>query len=284
MLLFLAVLQLEVMILPALATMPVPDDRLTAGLIAQGAMLLVAALVAGWALLRWADHQPMRALGFGLSRRIPRELGLGLLIGTTALIGPVLALTAFGAFDYRAEPGTVAGWTAVAGSSLLWLLIPAAAEEAVFRGYPFRALLRGAGPVAAIGITSAVFALVHGHNPNVAPIGLVNIGLAGVMLGVAVYRTGSLWFATALHLGWNWAIAGLLDLPVSGLDPFDPPLYDVAAEGPAWLTGGPFGPEGGFVATLALALVMVWIWLFTRHGQPLAGRAERGGVEGVHDR
>jgi biotin transport system substrate-specific component len=36
----------------------------------------------------------------------------------------------------------------------------------------------------------------------------------------AYLRTLSLWFATALHIGWNWATASLFDLPVSGITDF----------------------------------------------------------------
>jgi uncharacterized protein len=43
----------------------------------------------------------------------------------------------------------------------------------------------------------------------VAPLGLANIFLAGVMLAVAYLRTRSLWFATGVHLGWNWTMATL---------------------------------------------------------------------------
>jgi membrane protease YdiL (CAAX protease family) len=223
-LLFLAVLQTLVLVLPALATVPVPDAGVSAGLVAQATLLLVAALVAGWILLRWVDGRSIAAL--------------------------------------------------------LWLAVPAAAEEAVFRGYPFRALLEGTGPAVAIGVTSVLFALVHGSNPNVAPIGLVNIALAGAMLGVAAWRTGSLWLATGLHLGWNWAIAGLLDLPVSGLDAFDPPLYDAVADGPEWVTGGAFGPEGGIAATLAVGLALVTTWRITGPGRLLGAPVDGRGSEG----
>jgi hypothetical protein len=54
---------------------------------------------------------------------------------------------------------------------------------------------------------------------------------------------------------------------VSGV-PFDIPLLDYRAGGPAWLTGGAFGPEGGLAATVALTMA---IWITARWV-----RAERG--------
>jgi hypothetical protein len=39
--------------------------------------------------------------------------------------------------------------------------------------------------------------------------------------------------------------------PVSGL-PFEIPWIEFNPGAPAWITGGPFGPEGGLLATVAL--------------------------------
>jgi uncharacterized protein len=95
--------------------------------------------------------------------------------------------------------------------------------------------------------------IAHGANPEVTWVGLANIFLAGVLLAMAYLRTRSLWFASALHLGWNWSMAALFALPVSGLDLFLPPGYRAQVGGPDWWSGGAFGPEGGLVATIALA-------------------------------
>ena len=56
-----------------------------------------------------------------------------------------------------------------------------------------------------------------------------------------------MWTAFGAHLGWNATLAALA-APVSGL-PFDIPYIDYRMGGPAWLTGGAFGPEGGLLAT-----------------------------------
>jgi uncharacterized protein len=74
---------------------------------------------------------------------------------------------------------------------------------------------------------------------------------------VAYLRTLSLWFATAVHLGWNWAMATLFDLPVSGIRAFDTPLYEPVVGGPVWWSGGAFGPEGGLVGTLGFGCALV---------------------------
>jgi hypothetical protein len=107
---------------------------------------------------------------------------------------------------------------------------------------------------AVVGI-SVLFALAHVPNPNATPLGLGNIALAGVFLGLAFYAPGGIWTAFGAHLGWNSLLA-CLDTPVSGV-PFDIPLLDYNAGNPAWLTGGTFGPEGGLAATIALTLAII---------------------------
>ena len=230
------------------------DPRLAA--VVEGFITLAAALGAGWVMLLVVERKAPGALGFALSRGVPAELGRGLAIGTVMLAAVAAALMAGGLLRYRDEPGSVAGIVTTWVADLGTLALPAAAEEALFRGYGMQVLVNGLGAGPAIVATSLAFAAAHVGNPAVGSLALGNIFLAGVLLGAAYLRTGSLWFASALHLGWNWAMASLADLPVSGLTFLDTPVYDAVERGPAWLTGGAFGPEGGLIGTVAFLLGM----------------------------
>lgn len=272
--LFVALLWLEVVLFPFIAAMELPEDRLSPGLVAQSGLMLMAALLAAWVMLRWVDRRPVRGLGFPLKVSGLRELGLGLVIGTVALAAVVALGSLAGWYGYTAEPGSALGWVRTSGVALMALVIPAAWEEALLRGYPFRALREGAGATVAVVVTSAVFAAMHGGNPGTSVLAFANLFLAGVLLAVAVLRTGTLWLATGVHLGWNWIMSGPLDLPVSGLQGLDVPLYDAVVTGPAWVTGGGFGPEGGVVGTLGACLGLVLVLWTTRPGGIRTG-AER---------
>jgi membrane protease YdiL (CAAX protease family) len=246
-----------------LAAVLVPAPRSAIGaLVWQGAIMLGAALAAGFGLLRFVDRRPASALGFAWTGRTSRELAAGFAIGIAAAALAVLPAVLTGAVRYTPTAGSATGFVVAMGLGLAVLALPAAAEEALFRGYAFQALVAGVGPVVATVVFSISFAAAHGSNPAVSGMALVNIFFAGVALSVAYLRTGSLWFATAVHLGWNWAVALPLDLPVSGLNVFDAPLYEPVAAGPTWFTGGAFGPEGGLMGTLgfALAVGMIWRW------------------------
>lgn len=239
-----------------------PVARLGAGrgigaLLLQWLPALVAALAAGWILLATVDRRPPGALGFAWTGSTPRELGSGLAIGALSL-GIVTALLILaGWVRYQPQDGSAGEYLAALGGGLAFFLVAAAAEEAIFRGYPFQVLVQGIGAVPATLLVSLAFAAAHAGNPNVDALALLNIFLAGLLLSAAYLRTRSLWFATAVHLGWNWSMASLFDLPVSGLMELNTPLYEPAITGPVWMTGGAFGPEGGLGGSLALILAFL---------------------------
>ncbi|HEX2187483.1 MAG TPA: CPBP family intramembrane glutamic endopeptidase, partial [Longimicrobiaceae bacterium] len=225
---------------------------------ASTAAVLLASLAAGWVMMRWVERRPFGAMGFPLGRAAAGESVTGTLVGAVFLGVTVLLIAATGGARWGPDSGTVAGYLEFAAGTLAFFAVAAAVEEVVFRGYPFQVLEREMGPWVAVLATSLVFAAAHGSNPNVRPLGLANIFLAGVMLAAAYLRTRSLWFATAVHLGWNWTMATLLDLPVSGLE-IDTPLYTGVETGPDWWTGGAFGPEAGLAATLVLLAGTAWL-------------------------
>jgi hypothetical protein len=241
-----------------------PGESLGA-IFTSSAIMLVAALVAGMALIRALDHRSPGALGTALTERTGRELGVGLAIGAGALAVAVLLSLPAG-LGYRAQEGSLAGWLGMAVLTLAGFGVAAFAEEALFRGYPFQVLVRGIGAGAATVLLSALFAWAHAGNPEVGAVALVNIFLAGVLLSVAYLRTASLWFATAVHLGWNWTMATLFDLPVSGIALVDVPLYEPIQGGAGWFTGGAFGPEGGVVGTVGFAVALLAVLRWPRHG------------------
>jgi hypothetical protein len=194
------------------------------------------------ATLRWA---PARA---GV-RGMLRGLGLGALAAVVALTTAVVARTAY----WSRDAGGVSDYVVEVLKTTLALAPAAFSEELMFRGLPLVLLAAVTSRGTALVVVSALtFAAFHWLNPDVTPLALGNIALAGLFLGVAFYAPGGLWTAFGAHLGWNATLAAL-DAPVSGL-PFRIPLLDYHAGEPSWLSGGRFGPEGGLVSTAALLL------------------------------
>lgn len=83
-------------------------------------------------------------------------------------------------------------------------------EEIIFRGFLFRPLERSLGGIAAIGITSAVFAAPHGAQYGWAWQILLLLFAAGAAFGFVRWKSGSLWPAIAMHVGYNGLQVGVL--------------------------------------------------------------------------
>jgi membrane protease YdiL (CAAX protease family) len=232
---------------------------LPSGMLGQGITLLGASLLAGWAVLA-LDGLPAGALGFPLRREALSETllgtGLGCVVGGVA----VVPMAALGVVRWSREDGTLASFFTAGVLSLALFGLLAAAEEAVLRGYPLQAISDSLGPLLAVLLTSVAFGLLHLANPEVGWPGILNTSLAGAFLGALYLRTGSLWWASGAHLGWNWMHGFLLDLPVSGLDVADQPFLASRSSGPDLLSGGAFGPEGSLLATAVLLGVTAWVW------------------------
>jgi membrane protease YdiL (CAAX protease family) len=203
----------------------------------------------------------MRALGLTLGdlRYAVAHRGAWFLIGGLAggLAGGVtLAIAALaGGAEWTPDQGTALDYLRAVGTTVLVLAPAALSEEAIFRGVPLVLLASALGRGTAVVLLAIAFALAHFANPNVTMLGIGNIALAGIFLGLAFYAPGGIWTASGVHLGWNSVLAAL-DTPVSGV-PFRIPYLDYEPGDPAWLTGGAFGPEGGLSCTLALTIAVL---------------------------
>ena len=162
-------------------------------------------------------------------------------------------------------PGWLAFVPADAGSSLgaaeasLAVLIPAALWEELFvRGYAYAVVRERMGPLAAIGITSAVFGVMHYLNQGASVQAVLIVCLAGLFLGAVRESTRSLYAAWAAHLAWNVVLVVFLHATVSGIT-MPSPDYRMVDSGPDWATGGAWGPEGGVFAAAGLALATWYV-------------------------
>ncbi len=233
---------------------------------------LAGAFLANWVLVRGVEGLRLEALGLPRGGEAARSFGWGAAAGGAIIAAVLLVQLGAGWLTWARE--AEAGSPLAAAATLAAILFGAAlAEELLVRGYPLQVLAERFGGAIAIGATAVVFSALHGMNPNAAVLPLINIGLAGVLLGVAYWRTYSLWFATGVHFGWNWTMA-LSDLSVSGLQ-LGVPGYEPRLSGPELWTGGEFGPEGGLLVTLASLAAIAWLWRTRRLSRSLAVRSAR---------
>ena len=147
-------------------------------------------------------------------------------------------------------------------------ILGAAGEEVLYRGLILILVTRLLGLRTAMVISALAFAAGHGANPGASAVWMVRLAAAGVLLAYSVFRSGTVWWATGYHAGWNFASAPLFGAVGSGFVD-QGSVFTFHSWGSALITGGPVGPEGSifaFVAVLAgTGFLMVTV---PRHAQP----------------
>jgi membrane protease YdiL (CAAX protease family) len=233
-----------------------------------------ATLASVYACRRLLDRRSLASLG--LERPEPRPTAspwLGLALGGAAALAPMLALLALGAYRVTAVNLTFAPLLLLA-----ILTVGAFGEELQFRGYLLKNMVEAGHPWVGLAVVSVLFTLAHARNPGFwsTPLNGVNILCAAIALGVAYLLSGNLWFATALHLGWNAVQGVVFGQPVSGIPGLG--LLKVASTGAmddAW-TGGSFGLEGSLLALAPLLLLLAVLTALLLRRRKAAGRAGAG--------
>ncbi|HEX6083468.1 MAG TPA: CPBP family intramembrane glutamic endopeptidase [Thermoanaerobaculia bacterium] len=214
----------------------------------QWAGLISVVLATSVTMLLWDRGQ--ESIGFFVRPRLAiPELLLGSLWG--ALLIAACATMVVLSTDIRHERG--GGFPLF---DLLVVYVPAAIhEELLFRGYAFQKLHRWNRPVALI-VVALLFAWLHYGNAAVSWVGLANIFLGGILLGLAYEKYGRLWFPIGLHLAWNVVSGPILGHEVSGYESMAT-VFVERGDGSLLLTGGDFGIEGSIWMTLTEAAAIL---------------------------
>lgn len=222
----------------------------------SSAVMLIAVLGATLALLK-IEKRPWRSVGLALKGHV-KDLAYGKLFafgfylvgfGISLLLGVI----------------HVVGWHLDVQSLILsWILflLVALTEEIMMRGYVLGKLLdEGMDRFWALLTSSVLFSAMHIFNDNVSLFPMINLVLAGLLLGASYIYTRNLWFPISLHLFWNWIQGPLLGYHVSGND-FCDSLLQLELPEKNLLNGGDFGFEGSVICTvlmlLAIAVIIYW--------------------------
>lgn len=126
-------------------------------------------------------------------------------------------------------------------------------EEILVRGIIFRIVEEKLGSYISLTISSVLFGVFHLANPHGTIISGICITTAGFMLGAAFIYSRNLWFPIALHFAWNFTQSGIFGAITSGNEKTSS-LLEAKIQGPEFITGGEFGPEGSIQAIVFCAL------------------------------
>lgn len=220
----------------------------------EGSMLL-AVLTAAVILLR-LERRPFADLGLSVKGHA-KGLWYGFLMafllyfvgfGLSLLMGEV-EVTGF-----QFKPLDLLG-------SFLFFLLVALFEEILMRGYILGRLLHTRlNKFLSLFISAALFALLHIFNPEIDFLPMVNLVLAGLLLGASYLYTRNLCFPISLHLFWNWIQGPILGYQVSGNN-FMSTMLKLEMPEENVLNGGAFGFEGSLICTVLMivfTILIVW--------------------------
>lgn len=217
--------------------------------------MLLAVLIPAIIFL-YFERRPFSDLGLVFKGHV-KDLGYGALMAFVLfLVGFVLSL-ALGVVDVTSFHFD---WMPLIGSFLFFILV-ALAEEIMMRGYILGHLLHTKlNKFLSLFISSLLFAAMHLLNPNVAFLPMLNLVLAGMLLGASYLYTRNLCFPIGLHLFWNWIQGPVLGYQVSG-NTFGTSLFKLQLSDDTLLNGGAFGFEGSLICTvLMIVFTILIIW------------------------
>jgi membrane protease YdiL (CAAX protease family) len=141
------------------------------------------------------------------------------------------------------------------------LLILVIIEELVFRGVAFQILIDRLGERSSLVISSVIFAGVHFVNPAISYLGMLNLFLAGLLMGLMYIKSRSLYPMIIFHFAWNFALAYIISSPVSGRNFSGSADFAVnhTSTIQTLLLGGAFGLEEALLTTFLLIIMMALV-------------------------
>jgi membrane protease YdiL (CAAX protease family) len=236
--------------------------------IAVEGIFATAAVIAVLVMQHLPNALPLSSHGFTF-RGIVIQTAIGAAIGLALMSAIVNTLQLSG--HYVADRENIA-FAPIPGLALFFLV--AVFEETVFRGFIFATLEHKWGSFVALTTTCLLFGLAHLVDavPGISFAQHLRaslfIGLeAGLLLNASFMLTRSLWLGIGIHWAWNFFEGPFYGTNVSGL--VEPaPLYQSHTIGPAFITGGAFGPENGIVCLIIATIAgLVMLRLAIRAGR-----------------
>ena len=133
-------------------------------------------------------------------------------------------------------------------------------EEVLVRGIIFRIMEEKLGSYVSLTISSLLFGVLHLANPHSTLISSICITTAGFLMGAAFIYSRNLWMPIALHFAWNFTQSGIFGAITSGNEKTKS-LLEAKIQGPEFITGGAFGPEGSIqtIAFCAIGTIIILI-------------------------
>jgi membrane protease YdiL (CAAX protease family) len=224
---------------------------------------------------RYLERRSLADIGVRL-KHMPRDAGWGMLVSAGVMSLTVLLLARIGAYQF-------VGFCSPADSAALITSIIASIsapinEEIFFRGTLFRHLERYAGSWPALLISGLIFGFGHSWRPYATWHSSLFLAIDVGFLCAGLYMlTRSLWVPMGMHFAWNVCEELIYGLPNSG-GASSVSLLHAVVQGPAWLTGGNFGPEASVIPFAICLLLNAIVFVLVAKKQTVIHWREIGKV------
>ena len=214
---------------------------------------LIPLFLVTWLFRKFFDRRTFLSLGLSPKHRGP-DFIFGLVVAAALYIIGSLVLALTGNISFSRLGISIQ--TLIL--NFVMFITVAIMEELMVRGYILNNLLSVMDKYLALFISAIIFAAMHSLNSGLTWLAMVNLFLAGVLLGSTYIFTKNLTFAFSLHLFWNFIQGPVLGYHVSGN--VTESYLSATPVGSTLMSGGGFGFEGSLVCTvlsLALSLILI---------------------------
>jgi len=206
-----------------------------------------------WCIHRFIFKRDHKRLGYRFSGLFV-QLGIGVLWGSLLVIVGFLLLLVTDQIDILATELNAY----LLFGFLAMFIFQSFSEEVIFRSYLIPTIERRLGTWSALIISSILFAMLHLGNVGISWVGVSNLVLGGVLMGLLFIRYRNIWAPTGMHFAWNYVQSTVLGFEVSGYKVYS--YFSIQDKGADLWTGGDFGYEGSLVAVIFLSVTCYFLW------------------------
>lgn len=228
----------------------------TYGFLSTNILSFIFTVLAIFIFLKLVDKKKFRDIGLISIKLGGKEFIYGLLFGLVSM--SIIFFILLGTNNIVVENLKSPNFSMDILLGLIVFILVGIKEELLSRGYCITALNQMKKPWLSVILSSVLFSALHLLNPNVKPLGLINIVFVGILFGYMYVKTNNLWMPIGYHITWNYFQGCIYGFNVSGLNIKG--LFNLSSIKDNILTGGAFGPEAGILTTIVIALGMIVVW------------------------
>lgn len=234
-------------------------------------VLGISATIAAFISTKYIDKQSLVSLGLKMNGLAFLDVLAGIGISGLIMTAMFFSLEYLGYIQFEGyswwstESDSMTEFNTVSLLTMLGVffrfIVVAWWEEIAFRGILLQNISKGLGLKWGVILSTICFGLIHAGNPDATILSTLLIIVITSKLIYAYLKTGQLWLAIGLHLGWNFFQASIYGFSSSGHS--SPALIKQSPIGQEWLSGGAFGAENSIliVPYTFLSLIIIHIWV-----------------------